>query len=590
MADGHLAAERDVAQDTIRAIQLTVPWAFETSPADSDDPQQAALREVKRCDIFVLIVGNRHSPAVQAELDVAHDNGKPILAFVERLPETDESEGRSAVLRQLMPRHKFQRFASPDELRRELRDGIISELIRGYRDRFRPRVSEADIEILLKVSADAIDESPSLVVRQARHDDKSQVKSQLLELKRWYPSISQWIPDVLKALNSNENLQVRVADLDGVIRGISVARDKGDGARKFSTIYVSPDSQGAAIGPHLVREEVKRAAADGVRKAYVTFAGEIAPRIRPVLAQSGFSVEGIAPARYRPSSGEFIMGKIFAHEAVDHENFIDFIRRYCVLDIGGTITSSQGTSLIAKLPMISPLAGIEYQDVQIIASISSTPEREYEQLRVSSHDHDWMFFSLFGKPARTDHRIGDALNWVDGADLAMRYFPVNLKTPEQDAIIVTILPSYADALIPKASTPSFLPPSRLQIRPDNVYYRTANRYDTLRRGTRVFFYVSEPERAIRGSAIITSITIDTPEECFARYGRKGILRYADLVKMAGRSTSNEVLAIAFDWYVEYPRSIKLDQIQEINTSYNPITASVVSGTVARQIHERGFHG
>lgn len=588
MSGDHLVAEREAARDAISAIQLTVPWAFETSPADSADPLETALREVNRCDIFVLIVGNQHSPAVQAELGAAHDNDKPILAFVERMAEANESAARFEVLQQLMPRHKFQMFASTEELRREIHDAITSELIRGYRDRYRPRINDADIETLLQASAKAAEEIPSLLVRRARQDDRPEIEILLTDLNRWYPSIQEWMSEsrVLDALDTNEN--VRVADLDGRVRGITIARDKGDSVRKFSTIYISPNSQGTAIGPHLVREEVKRAAADGVRKAYVTFAAENAPRIRPVLEQSGFIDEGIATARYRPQSAEFVMGKTFAHDIIKQENFADFVYRYLVLNSGGTTSVFDRDGFTATMPAPSLLSGIEHRNRRFVVSSDPVPETEYTKLQNDSRDLDWTFVSLFGKPASTAHPSHDAPNWIDGADLAVRYFPVQFDLPEQDSMIVTILPHYADALIPRSITPSLFSPSRLQIRPDNVYYRSADRYETLRRGTRIFFYVSQPEHAIRGSAVITEITVDTPEECFARYGTKGILQFADLVRTAG--DSNEVLAIAFDWYTEYPKPVTLAQIKNLFPAYNPITASVINGTLASRIHEEGLHG
>ena len=483
-----------------------------------------------------------------------------------------------------MPRHKFQMFASPDELRREIHDAIITELIRGYRDRY--RINEADIETLLQASAETREELPGLILRRANRQDQDQVQSLLLELKRWYPNIEQWIPKIIDDLEKDDN--IRVADLGGTISGIAVARDKGDSTRKFSTIYVSPDSQGAAIGPHLVREEVKRAAADGVRKSYITFAGEIEPRIRPILLQSGFVDEGISSARYRPESVEIVMGKPFAYDEIDHEVFANFVRRHLVLNSGGMIVSSQDSEFTATMPTVSPLSGIKHQDMRFIISSQPNPEMEYDKLRGVAGDSDWTLVSLYGRPAQTDDQFHDVANWIDGADLAMRYFPLQVNTPRQDAIIVTILPHYADALIPHSSTPPLFEPSRLQIRPDNVYYRTADRYTTLRRGARVFFYVSQPESAIRGSAIITGLTVDTPEQCFARYGSKGILQFSELVNTAG--DSNKVLAIAFDWYIEYPHPVKLDQVKEIVDGYQPITANVVNGMAAHRIHERGLNG
>jgi len=580
MTAGHLVAERQGAIDAIESIQITAAWAFEKTPAESQSAMDVALKAVEESDIFVILVAGRHSAPVQVELDRALASRKPVLAFVSGAMEDLQSDDQRTVTDTIARHVKYQTFTSPQELRREVRAAIREELIHGYR-RYRDKLNEQDIRTIIDM------EPPGLVVRSAIDSDRPNIKARLLELKRWYPDIEPWTVKVIEEIGKTPH--IRVAETEDKIAGLAITRDKGSGdVRKLATLYVTADSRGTAIGPHLVREEVKRAAADNVRKAYVTFAGEHRHRLKPVLEQSGFTDEGISPARYRVGAAEWVMGKTFEYDTISADEFSDFIERCIVNEHGGFIIQRHTDGFTASYPAGPSRNDFIDQKLRIGISTSATPEHDYEQFRQQQISTEWRFVSMAGKDANTNNALFESAHWVDGAELAAQFYPVQFATLGQESICVIIEPRYASELIPRSDQPSFLPPSRLQIRPDNVYYRHADRYDALRRGTKIFFYVSAPEQAIRGYASIFGYTVGTPKECFEKYGTRGILTYDDLVE--AQDERGNVLAISFDWYSEFRHPVSLRDLRRIKPNFNPQTANRLSADESAQIMERGKDG
>lgn len=580
MTGGHLSEERSAACEAIESLKLTVPWDFAREPAQSVPPGIAALQEVAGSDILLLIVGNRHTGPVQDEIEEADRLEKPILAFVERVASSNESEERRGVVKWLSDRVKYQEFLGVEQLQREVVRAIRKELVDGYRSRYRDRLRPADIRELAQAQA-----PPGLLVRQAMGSDRGAVRETLMELEQWYPDIHQWVEARLEGIEDADD--IRVAEMDGEIGAVVVMRNKGADVRKFATLYVRPTARGAAIGPHIVREEVLRAARDGVRKAYVTCADEIANRLLPILQQSGFTPEGVSRGRYRDGAAEWVLGKNFVYGEVIPSDFLDFVKTRMVTEAGGEIVEDRGTVFASRVPRLGLAGGARPELAWYAVSTRDRPEEDYVAHRERFGRTPWTFVSLVGRPADVSHEFHEASNWIDAADLSAQFYPVTLASPRQPSLIVTIRPEFARELIPSSRAPSMLPPTRLQVRPDNVYYRAPDRHQELRRGSRLFFYLSEPEHRVTGSAGITDVFVGDPEDCFARYGTRGLFNYERLEEIA-QNHDGKVLAIAFDWHREFPAGVSLPKLRGMIPTYNPQSAHLVGAEVASAILREGF--
>ncbi len=561
-----LSAERLATRDAIDSLRLTRPWAFEFAPAEPNPADSVYLREVGKSDLLVLIVSRTHSAAVQAELDAAESAGVRVLAFIRKLQEPGDARERDEVIRWLSTRVKYEVFTSYSDLGGKVLAAIIAELVRGYREY---RITRMDFEVL----ASRVPSPPGLLVRDAMPEEQGELAAALSDLVELYPNIGPWISKTLSDLGPGSD--VRVADVGGSVAGIAISRDKEPGVRKFSTIYVRPGFRGEAIGPHLVYDEVKRASEHRIRKAYVTLADELRPSIGAILKRYGFLYEGVSASRYRPGVGEWVMAKTFTYQTVDASTFGRFIEDHLVIENGGEILSRQASLLTVRLPAEPLLGNTTVPETKLVISTSEDPETEYKEWAERFGSTAWLFVSLYGRLADSKHWSGSIRNWIDGEDLKARYYPIRLLTPSQRSLICTIKEPYVDALLPSSEKPQLFDPSRLQLRPDNVYYRAPDRFQALRRGSDLIFYVSSPEKQLRGHARIQSLTVNTPEECLANFGGMGILGFSDLMAIAEKHAGN-VLAVSFDWYMEYSDKPKLDAIRQVVPRFNPIGASVIT--------------
>jgi Domain of unknown function (DUF4062) len=52
-----LLSERTAVHEIVCSYDFLTPWAFERTPASSEDLEQSYLRPVEECDIFILVIG-----------------------------------------------------------------------------------------------------------------------------------------------------------------------------------------------------------------------------------------------------------------------------------------------------------------------------------------------------------------------------------------------------------------------------------------------------------------------------------------------------------------------------------------------------
>lgn len=120
---------------------LTRPWLFEFTPASSEAVEDSYLENVRKCDIFLLVLGSELSEPVAREYTTAVANNKPILVFIKDCQ-------RSAQLAEFIQgiRVKYSRFDTEQDLLTVVRQSLCDELLRSYR---RYRLSQSDIATLV---------------------------------------------------------------------------------------------------------------------------------------------------------------------------------------------------------------------------------------------------------------------------------------------------------------------------------------------------------------------------------------------------------------------------------------------------------
>jgi len=142
-----LAEERRAVCSAVAQFpDVAKPWVFEDAPASSQRLADYYLDEVKRCDLFLLIVGRCVTKQVRAECQTALDYERPMLVFRKEVANREPSV--EDFLRSLDV--KYDSFSDARNLEALVRRGLGQELLSRIRDRSVARDSRVHILAALR--------------------------------------------------------------------------------------------------------------------------------------------------------------------------------------------------------------------------------------------------------------------------------------------------------------------------------------------------------------------------------------------------------------------------------------------------------
>jgi len=133
-------AERFVVKEAIESIPLTQPWVFEYTTASSDPLVESYLGKVRKCDLFILLLGQYLTEPVLKEWQTALRTEKPRLVFLKKGLRNSNTETFIKTIDV-----KWAEFSNPDELKLLVQYAVTDELIKGYR---RYRVQPDTVRLL----------------------------------------------------------------------------------------------------------------------------------------------------------------------------------------------------------------------------------------------------------------------------------------------------------------------------------------------------------------------------------------------------------------------------------------------------------
>jgi tetratricopeptide (TPR) repeat protein len=144
-ASKELGTERRAVENKVTEMRFK-PIRFDPdcTPAYADPPQEVYTRQVKECDIFVLLIGSESRKAVYDEFNLAKQEGKRLLVFVKQ--GTTQSEQVQHWIEELKQLTTLAEFNSIDELHSKLEKALQNEITLQYRDARsnKSRVSELE--------------------------------------------------------------------------------------------------------------------------------------------------------------------------------------------------------------------------------------------------------------------------------------------------------------------------------------------------------------------------------------------------------------------------------------------------------------
>ena len=127
-----LRAERQAVREAIASLGLTRPWVFESTPATAQPLEASYLDKVRTCDLFVLLVAENTSTAVERELETAVQYGRPILAFLRSSrPGATRNPSTLSLINRIPT--KWESFESSSDLAVKVPRALLDEIIRRVR-------------------------------------------------------------------------------------------------------------------------------------------------------------------------------------------------------------------------------------------------------------------------------------------------------------------------------------------------------------------------------------------------------------------------------------------------------------------------
>jgi len=140
---GELAEERRMAQEVLEQLPFSMPWVFEFTPPSTEVVDEAYLRKVRACDVFILIVGQSVTDPVRREYEVARAAEKPCLVFLKDCEREAETQ---AFVRDIP--FKWAKFSAPGMFGRLVEMAVVDELIAGYRAGRQKKLSAGQVMVL----------------------------------------------------------------------------------------------------------------------------------------------------------------------------------------------------------------------------------------------------------------------------------------------------------------------------------------------------------------------------------------------------------------------------------------------------------
>ena len=187
-----------------------------------------------------------------------------------------------------------------------------------------------------------------------------------------------------------------------------------------------------------------------------------------------------------------------------------------------------------------------------------------------------------------------AFTAMDLAELESLCSPLCLEEFEQKFLIIPIRPGYAVNIVDFTRSAGELfggDPSRL-LRTDNVYYRSARTFRSLKPPAKILWYVSG-DGLIAASSRLDCVEVGPARDIFRKYQRRGTLNRKAVVELAEGDPEGEVMALSFSDTHPFPSPVSLDEIRQIysdlgnGTQFAPMTVRSVSGKIFHELYRRG---
>lgn len=189
-----------------------------------------------------------------------------------------------------------------------------------------------------------------------------------------------------------------------------------------------------------------------------------------------------------------------------------------------------------------------------------------------------------------DKKTDDRWSTTSLFDFETLISPGTLICPGRTAVMIPIIPAYADELLPSTvrQIPA-LPGKEAALRLERAYF-SGGRSDLLTPGKIAVFYISRERQEAVAAVRITFSGYLTKTQAVLNLGRQGVLTEEEIHQKA--NSKGEITAFTFDNVVTFPHSIAYRDLKEMGCvgPANLVTAEHLSHDSLCRIVERSFEG
>lgn len=414
--------------------------------------------------------------------------------------------------------------------------------------------------------------------RKYKPEDKEDVKSLVMNLKKYYPTIESWWKVEIKNIEDGKDECIVAVVSDGSnekIVGVGIFGFKDPNSVKLKTFYVEPEWQRSGIGSYLLGDIIDRCIEKKIKRVYVTFPEEEIDILIPFFQEYGFLFDGLSPFRYRDGVSEYVMGKIQVYDEIDVSKFKEFVKKYLFRLRGYKLEESDGHLCYRKIITTKESYNI-YVKIVTDKNIDENKllevvNKESEKLGCTSIYIVSYYPLSINQP---DIKV------FDGYDLEIMFYPMTLKRSDLVGVVSPIKPKYRQRFLYDGKQMT-LEIDKKSLRRDKVFFRCPDIYVhptyELKRGDVFLFYETSPVQAIVGEGKIENVEIGEPEKIYEKYKDKGV---ATLSEIMGWSKQNKVMAIVMGKIIGYKNPIYWKEgevtINDIIPNYEPVKTLPVS--------------
>ena len=130
--NNQISRARQIATEVIEEMCFGRPWAFEGTPASSENPSSAYLKKVQEADFVVWLVGSETTQPVIDEINACIAAGRRLLAF--KLPAQTRDSHTDSLLHTVRAYAKWKEVDSLEDLKGHIRAAFADEVVRALRD------------------------------------------------------------------------------------------------------------------------------------------------------------------------------------------------------------------------------------------------------------------------------------------------------------------------------------------------------------------------------------------------------------------------------------------------------------------------